>query len=100
MRPELEPTSSWILVGFFTAEPGRELWEIECYTGGRREFTEFAAGPVRVVTRERNQQPLEWLVLTHVSSPHSLMKIPWTFRPVCCGLGLKMLRSWLAGCAF
>ena len=63
-------------------------------------LTEFAAGPAgRRDQRAELSRVGNCFLLTRLSRPHSLMKIHWIFPLVCSGLGLKTLRSWLAGCA-
>ena len=34
VRPGMEPVSSWILVGFFTTDPGQELLEFALFDSG------------------------------------------------------------------
>lgn len=68
--------------------------------GGGRALTELAAGPAgRRGQRAEQSSVGNCCLLTRLSCPRSLMKIHWIFPLVCSGLGLKTLRSWLAGCA-
>ena len=54
-RPGIEPTSSWILIGFLTSEPQWELWEMQIKTTMRYYFT-----PVRMAIIKKSTNNKCW----------------------------------------